>query len=417
MTVRTPIVLVGREHVPLAADDTLNVKVQVSGSEDNILSTTPDGLLAELHVDPTGIVQLLGKGTPLNPLTGELLLDTADGNLITTSPDGLMVSVTGGKGQTASFSGGTGTSLDPLVVEVTLAGDEGQRIQVLEDKGLYVAPEAVSTDAGNGLERRENGLFVSSSGDSISHDNSLTGDGTDEAPLKVWLSNKADNKLVNTDAGLYVAPLQESLNTANTNRLVRKTDGTLYVPNVGGATTTTAKVSVEPKAIGGNTAVDVQSVGVDIVFSAQKANIASASSDGVFVNGLHNIIPKFYASTVYLLIAEDQTTTYPDGSIRTESTWSGVNPPAVGGVGAYVVQSIQSQVRLMDAAGNPVRLQLEMVRVSGANWKMVALMSARPVSAYYLSNNNAYPGTGELNNFPVSVMMLYGYNPTQLGMV
>lgn len=416
MTVRTPIVLVGREHVPLSEDDTLSVPVPLSGSEDNLLSNTASGLMAELHVDPTGSVQLSGKGTSAKPLSGSLKLDPVAGNLLSDSAAGVKVAVVVGKGQTAVV-GGSGTETDPLVAEVTLAGDAGQRLQVLQDKGLYVGPEAISAEAGNALERKEDGLFASGGSVSVTHNATLDGDGTAESPLGVKVSTASGNQLTTTAEGLFVAAQEIKLDTSNVNRLVKKADGSLFVPNIGGASTTTAQVSVTPKSVGGNATVTVQSIGVDIVFSQEKANIATRASDGVFVDGTHRIIPKFYATTIYPLLDADQVTTYPDGTIRTEVTWSGINPPAAGGVSAYTLSQVQSKVRLMDASGNPVKVQLELVRVSGANWKLVALLSGKPASAYYIDNNTAYPGDGkDLSNFPVGITMLYGYNPTQLGL-
>lgn len=416
MTVRTPIVLVGREHVPLAEGDTLSVPVPLSGSEDNLLSNTASGLMAELHVDPTGSIQLTGKGTSAKPLTGALKVDPDASNILTDSSAGVKAAIVLGKSD-SGWSSGAGTEDDPLLVGALVASDTGQRIEVLEGKGLFVAPEPISSVAGNALERKQDGLYATGGSTAITHDGTLDGEGTADKPLGVKVSATTGNLLSTTANGLFVAAPDIKLDTSNVNRLVKKSDGSLFVPNIGGASTSTAQVTVDPKAIGGNQAVAVQSIGVDIVFSAQKANIATRASDGVFVDGTHRIIPKFYATTVYPLIAADQTTTYPDGSIRSEVTWSGVNPPAANGVSAYTLERAQSSVRLMDASGNPVKLQLEIVRVSGANWKLVALMSARPVSAYYISNNNEYPGNGgTLNNFPVSVTMLYGYNPAQLNL-
>lgn len=400
MTVRTPIVLVGREHVPLAEGDTLSVPVPLSGSEDNLLSNTASGLMAELHVDPTGSIQLTGKGTSAKPLTGALKVDPDASNILTDSSAGVKAAIVLGKSD-SGWSSGAGTEDDPLLVGALVASYTGQRIEVLEGRGLFVAPEPISTVAGNALERKQDGLYATGGSTAITHDGTLDGEGTADKPLGVKVSATTGNLLSTTANGLFVAAPDIKLD--------------MFVPNIGGASTSTAQVTVDPRAIGGNQAVTVQSIGVDIVFSAQKANIATRVSDGVFVDGTHRIIPKFYATTVYPLIAADQTTTYPDGSIRSEVTWSGVNPPAANGVSAYTLERAQSSVRLMDASGNPVKLQLEIVRVSGANWKLVALMSARPVSAYYISNNNEYPGNGgTLNNFPVSVTMLYGYNPAQL---
>lgn len=427
MTVRTPIVLVGREHVPLSEDDTLSVPVPLSGSEDNLLSNTANGLMAELHVDPTGSIQLTGKGTSAKPLTGGLKVDPDASNILTDSSAGVKAAIVLGKSD-SGWSSGAGTEDDPLLVGALVASDTGQRIEVLEGKGLFVAPEPISAVEGNTLERKQDGLYAAGGTGglaAVTTNDSLVGDGTSGTPLGVQLSSVPMNQVVMVAAGeaetggpgLYSHPVHVQLSLSD--HSLRGGPATNPIsPNVG-----SSELSVNISTRSGN-ALTLDSgdytglfVSSDITLSAQKSNILVKAADGYFVDGTHRIIPKFYATTVYPLIDADQTTTYPDGSIRSEVTWSGVNPPAVNGVSAYTLERVQSSVRLMDASGNPVRLQLELVRVSGANWKLVALMSARPVSAYYISNNNEYPGNGNtLSNFPVSVTMLYGYNPAQLNL-
>lgn len=428
MTVRTPIVLVGREHVPLAEGDTLNVPVPLSGSEDNLLSNTANGLMAELHVDPTGSIQLTGKGTSAKPLSGALKLDPVAGNLLSDGTAGVKATIVVGKGQSAVV-GGSGTEADPLVAEVTLAGDTGQRITVLQDKGLFVGPEPISAEAGNTLTRKEDGLFATGGGGitAVQHNSSLSGDGTAESPLKFSItgsSGAADsNNILKVDA---VQNGEHSLRVPHVAQVMKETASiTAEVGDDG----TGGRASILDVRISGRTGNALQVVDFggdggaglfvssDITLSAQKSNILTKASDGYFVDGTHRIIPKFYATTVYPLLGADQVTTYPDGTIRSEVTWSGINPPAVGGVSAYTLSQVQSKVRLMDASGNPIKVQLEIVRVSGANWKLVALLSGKPASAYNIDNNAAYPGDGnELVNFPVGITTLYGYNPTQLGL-
>lgn len=418
MTVRTPIVLVGREHVPLSEDDTLSVPVPLSGSEDNLLSNTPNGLMAELHVDPTSSVQLTGKGTSGKPLSGALKLDPDAGNILTSSSAGVKVAIVLGKSD-SGWVEGAGTEADPLRAGALVASDSGQRIEVLEGKGLYVGPEAISAVSGNTLERKQDGLYAAGGTGglaTVTTDPSLTGAGTADSPLKVVKSPESQNQLViitsiDGSNGLFVRPASAQ---------VQVDDKSLKKTTITTGNSFNMGLAVNLSATAGNALTledDGLFVSSDITLSAQKSNILVKASDGYFVDGTHRIIPKFYATTVYPLIAADQTTTYPDGSIRSEVTWSGVNPPAANGVSAYTLERVQPSVRLMDASGNPVRLQLELVRVSGANWKLITLMSARPVSAYYLSNNNEYPGNGgTLSNFPVSITMLYGYNPAQLGL-
>lgn len=418
MTVRTPIVLVGREHVPLAEDDTLSVPVPLSGSEDNLLSNTANGLMAELHVDPTGSIQLTGKGTSAKPLTGALKVDPVAGNLLTDSTAGIKVALTYGESETIAMRG-DGTADQPLRADALVSGAADNLLSSTAT-GLYAAKEELSPDTGNTLVRKENGLYAGGGGaaglTAVTTDPSLTGSGTEASPLAVVKSPESQNQLViitsiDGSNGLFVRPASAQVRV-NDKSLAKTTITTGNSFNMG--------LAVNLSATAGN-ALTLENDGLfvssAITLSAQKSNILVKAADGYFVDGTHRIIPKFYATTVYPLIAADQTTTYPDGSIRSEVTWSGVNPPAADGVSAYTLERVQSLVRLMDASGNPVKLQLELVRVSGANWKLVALMSARPVSAYYISNNNEYSGNdGTLNNFPVSVTMLYGYNPAQLNL-
>lgn len=417
MTVRTPIVLVGREHVPLAEGDTLNVPVPLSGSEDNLLSNTANDLMAELHVDPTGSIQLTGKGTSVKPLSGALKLDPVAGNMLSDSAAGVKVVLTYAESETVAMRG-KGVSGDELRADVRVSGNADNLLSSVED-GLFAAKEELSPDTGNTLERRENGLFASGGTAgliAVTTDPSLSGAGTEESPLKVVKSPESQNQLViitslDGSNGLFVRPASAQVQV-NDKSLLKTTitDGNSF--NMG--------LAVNLSAAAGNALTledDGLFVSSDITLSAQKSNILTKASDGYFVDGTHRIIPKFYATTVYPLLGADQVTTYPDGTIRSEVTWSDINPPAVGGVSAYTMSQVQSKVRLMDASGNPIKVQLEIVRVSGANWKLVALLSGKPASAYNIDNNAAYPGDGnELSNFPVGITTLYGYNPTQLGL-
>lgn len=427
MTVRTPIVLVGREHVPLAEGDTLNVPVPLSGSEDNLLSNTANGLMAELHVDPTGSIQLTGKGTSAKPLSGALKLDPVAGNLLSDSTAGVKVVLTYAESETVAMRG-KGVSGDELRADVRVSSNADNLLSSVGD-GLFAAKEELSPDDGNTLERRENGLFAAGGGglSSVQHNASLTGDGTAESPLKfsiVGSSGSTDsNNILKVDS---VQDGQHSLRVPHVAQVMKETASITATVGDDG---TGARASILDVRLSGRTgnALQVMDFGEDggaglfvssdITLSAQKSNILTKASDGYFVDGTHRIIPKFYATTVYPLLGADQVTTYPDGTIRSEVTWSGINPPAVGGVSAYTMSQVQSKVRLMDASGNPIKVQLEIVRVSGANWKLVALLSGKPASAYNIDNNAAYPGDGnELVNFPVGITTLYGYNPTQLGL-
>lgn len=427
MTVRTPIVLVGREHVPLAEGDTLNVPVPLSGSEDNLLSNSANGLMAELYVDPTGSVQLTGKGTSAKPLIGSLKVDPSATNLLLDSSAGVSVELNCVESSSVTMSG-SGRTTSPLTAEVRVSGNVDNLLSAVED-GLFAAKEELSPDTGNTLERRENGLFASGGSglSAVEHTASLTGSGTTESPLGftiVGASGATDSNNV-----LKVDAVEDGRHTLRVPHVAQVMKETASITAEVGDDGTGGRASILDVRISGRTDNALQVVDFggdggaglfvssDITLSAQKSNILTKASDGYFVDGTHRIIPKFYATTVYPLLGADQVTTYPDGTIRSEITWSGINPPAVGGVSAYTLSQVQSKVRLMDASGNPIKVQLEIVRVSGANWKLVALLSGQPASAYNIDNNAAYPGDGnELVNFPVGITTLYGYNPTQLGL-